>query len=355
MNLPQHQQFKNFDQRLNSPFIMNPSRFESGSVGGWVELARTTLGSAASTLSVSSLPDKRYYMTLLDAQSGVNAEPTLRINSDSESNYARRVNNDGTPASASSATGIDNYNQSLNTREGFTLGYWSNLSAEEKLGQHWWLTNKNGTGSGFAPARQTGVAKWANTTNAIDEFTVLDTTGDNFSSGTEFVILGWDEDDVVTRGFWELLKTVNGDGTGGFSTGTITAKKYLWIQAYCEPSSSSFGNFRFNSDSDSNYATRKSDNGAADVTSIDVSSWDVTTTQTTPFFINAFIINNSANEKLGFANTVMQNTSGVANAINRTERFGKWANTSSQITDIEIRPSAGNYSSTSIMNVWGSN
>ena len=27
MNLPQHQQFKNFDQRLNSPFIMNPSRF----------------------------------------------------------------------------------------------------------------------------------------------------------------------------------------------------------------------------------------------------------------------------------------------------------------------------------------
>jgi hypothetical protein len=46
-----------------SPFIMNPFRFGGGGVGGWVELGRTTLGSAGDSISVASLPDKRYYMT----------------------------------------------------------------------------------------------------------------------------------------------------------------------------------------------------------------------------------------------------------------------------------------------------
>ena len=32
--------------------------------GGWVELGRTTLGSAGDDITVSSLADKRYYMIL---------------------------------------------------------------------------------------------------------------------------------------------------------------------------------------------------------------------------------------------------------------------------------------------------
>ena len=34
------------------------------SVGGWVELARTTNGGTSTTIDVSSLADKRYYMIL---------------------------------------------------------------------------------------------------------------------------------------------------------------------------------------------------------------------------------------------------------------------------------------------------
>ena len=38
---------------------MNPSRFGGGAVGGWVELGRTTLGSAGTDIDVTSLADKR--------------------------------------------------------------------------------------------------------------------------------------------------------------------------------------------------------------------------------------------------------------------------------------------------------
>ena len=34
----------------------------SGVSGGWKEVGRTTLGSNTSTIDVSSIPDKRYYM-----------------------------------------------------------------------------------------------------------------------------------------------------------------------------------------------------------------------------------------------------------------------------------------------------
>ena len=36
----------------------------AGGVGGWVELGRTTLGGTGSSIDVSSLSDKRYYMVL---------------------------------------------------------------------------------------------------------------------------------------------------------------------------------------------------------------------------------------------------------------------------------------------------
>ena len=55
-------------RETKSPFITNPYRHVSGAVGGWVELGRTTLGSAADTISVASLADKRYLMILRNAK-----------------------------------------------------------------------------------------------------------------------------------------------------------------------------------------------------------------------------------------------------------------------------------------------
>ena len=71
-------------------------------------------------------------------------------------------------------------------------------------------------------------------------------------------------------------------------------------------------------------------------------------------FVNVFIINNSSNEKLGIAHAVNQNTAGAGNAPARQENALKWANTSSQITEIDFTNAVtGDFDSGSIVKVWG--
>ena len=65
-------------------------------VGGWVELGRATAGSSDSSLAVSSLPDKRYYMFLTSDYGHSTAQARLiRYNSDSGSNYSRSQKSNG--------------------------------------------------------------------------------------------------------------------------------------------------------------------------------------------------------------------------------------------------------------------
>ena len=82
----------------------------SGSVGGWVELGRTTLGSANSDIDVTGLSDKRYLMMLSDFQNPSSGEiPYFRAGNgsfDSGNNYASRSSSN----SASEYTVTSNHN-----------------------------------------------------------------------------------------------------------------------------------------------------------------------------------------------------------------------------------------------------
>jgi len=48
-------------------------------------------------------------------------------------------------------------------------------------------------------------------------------------------------------------------------------------------------------------------------------------------------------------------TAGASTAPNRMEIVGKWANTSEQIDEINIKSGTGNLASNSFLKVWGSN
>jgi hypothetical protein len=328
------------------------------SVGGWVELARTTLGSNSSTLTVSSIPDKRYYFVLVNPSfTNAGSGNTFRLGSggteDSGSNYCfRRSTNGGSDVTeVNQSNGIIPIGGYSTEHELLTM-HIANLSNKEKLCIH----NRcySVAGANNAPLRIEDVSKWSNTSNAIDIMKAQLNSSGQFASGTEIVVLGWDPADEHTSNFWQELASVELGSTGSnLSSGTISAKKYLWVQIWADHSTDEAQNITFNNDSGATYARRRSANGAADTTFINDNSIDFGSYGTTPYFWNMFIINNAADEKLVISNTVFQNTAGAANAPNRIEGVAKWTNNSSQITEIDLTV-ANTITAGAIMKVWGS-
>jgi hypothetical protein len=324
----------------------------AGGIGGWVELARTTAGGGGSDVVVSSLSDKRYYMVLSSWTMSTNAQSRWRFNNDTGTNYAGRVSsNGGADSTVTSQVAIPYNNPGFDLTPHWNVGYIANRSANEKL----WINhqmNQNTAGATNAPGRQEQACKWSNTSNAINEIRLNSSAG-TYNSGSELVVLGWDPADSHTNNFWEELASVSGTNVASLDTGTITAKKYLWIQIVAQNVNpgENYG-LQFNGDSGSNYSFRLSPNGTAEVTLtsyekclLNYSFSDV------PTFTNIFVINTSANEKLVIAHGVSQNTTGATNVPQRLEWASKWANTSAQITDIQTAQSAGNI--TGEMKVWG--
>ena len=323
----------------------------SGSVGGWVEVGRTTLGSAGTTITVSGLADKRYYKILTSSKGSGSPDYTARINSDTGSTYASRWMDNGSGEN----TGVSRTSMLYDSVGGgfnhkFNIGYITNLASKEKLSINH-SADSDTSAASTAPSRSETVHKWANTSDALSAFSLISTV--NMDIGSEVVVLGWDEDDTHTTNFWEELASVDISTGATSTTGTFTAKKYLWVQVYMNSSSIAY-DYTFNSDTGSNYAYRKSTNGGGDgATASDSVFLSNHGFDANPHYDNFFIVNNSANEKLVIGNRMSQGTAGAGSAPNRQEIVGKWANTSSQITSIQM-DNAGTNFTRCIMKVWGS-
>ena len=330
-----------------------------GAVGGWVELARTTLGAVGDTISVTSLPTKRYYMILQNILDGGGGSNTTwnRLNNDSGTNYARRIsNNGGADGTGTSETELKTDAWGGGTNK-FFVHYLANKSDEEKLitGQ---MIDATNVGAGYVPNRTENVFKWANTSNNFSRIDALNQGSGDYASGSEVVVLGWDPDDTHTSNFWEELASVElGSDSAQISSGTISAKKYLWCQVYLQTASNSNDVFvQFNNDTGSNYAHRNSNVFNSDTTGTSQSNArliDRNGAADQGRFVNFFVINNSANEKLIISHGTEEETSTAAYAPTSAETVAKWTNTSSQITEIDCFTDTGNLRSGAIMKVWG--
>ena len=334
--------------------------------GGWKEVGRTTLGSAGTNITVSSLADKRYYMILsqvLDAPATTWQQVGVQLgigSVDAGANYAHRYSGDGaTDVTSAPATYVLGWANLADPKyDDFHVGYIANKSDKEKLVI---LNNVCGqvAGAGNAPSRSEVVGKWTNTSAPLDIINMYQggTVGGS-DAGSELVVLGWDPADTHTDNFWEELASVELTSAGDeISSGTITAKKYLWVQCYTKSSGVQRQFMRFNNDTGSNYARRWSENGASDGSSVSQTACNIfgLNNSATGSFTNTFIVNNSANEKLLMSTGINGGTAGAGNAPNRGENVNKWANTSSQITEIDIiNPESGNFDTGSFLKVWGS-
>lgn len=329
-------------------------------VGGWVELGRTTLGSAGDDITVSGLSDKRYYMYLINEIGTGSSGGNIQLGSgsvDGGSNYAYRYSSNGsTDATAASQTHIETrvgYASSLNTLD---VGYVANLSDKEKLVQHF-RVEQNTAGAANAPPRNIVVGKWDDDT---DPLTVINNENDgsgDFSADSELVVLGWDPNDTHTGNFWEELASadLSGGASDTLDSGTFTAKKYLWIQIYTIGTNTE-QQFRFNSDSGNNYASRRSFDGGTDdtTTSSSMTKINATGSAVGGCLCNCFVVNNATEEKLAIAHQVAVVTTGAGTAPPRSEAVFKWTNTTDQITSVQgINNSIGDFGTASIIKVWG--
>ena len=333
-------------------------------VGGWKELARYT-SSGSSTLNVSSLPNRRYLMTLTSVPSlSTGATSRIRYNNvvGGTAKSTRLSYNGGADDSTSyiNADGMEGKNGSDTETGWFDIGYHVNYSTNEKLNMMWNVAQST-LGASTAPTRQERVSKQV-LTNPIDRIEYFLASAGSYSSGCELVVLGYDPADTHTTNFWEELASVTSLTGGNVDSGTFTAKKYLWVQFELIVNAYDSTNvvIQFNADTAGNYANRISQNGGADSTSVSQTSIATTVSGGKRIFGNMFIINNSANEKLVIGHTVVIGTGanstaeGAGVAPRRLEFVGKWANTSNQITKIVLDDTLAGFVSGQIK-VWGSN
>ena len=327
--------------------------------GGWVELGRTILGAPGNTIDVTSLADKRYLMVVCNhLLNATNPIPGWRFNGDAASNYAERISVDGgADALRVSQTRMFTDSIGVTASNWFHIQYFSNLATSEKLTQTFMASNRSGVGAGNAPSRVEHVGKWSNSSNAINAYNGFNINTGTFDTDTEIVVLGWDPTDTHTENFWEELASVDlsGGAADNLNSGTFTAKKYLWVQAFMEADGGLItGASTFNGDTAGNYARRRQSNGAADNTAGNETAIDVRGGENKNRYDNMFIVNNLSKEKLVIGNLAVT-TAGVATVPDRVEYVAKWANTSSQITSINYsNTDAGSYGTTSIIKVWGS-
>lgn len=140
-------------------------------------------------------------------------------------------------------------------------------------------------------------------------------------------------------GIWweELGRTTLGSAGDTITISSISARKYLRILIAVQATGGTVNaNLRFNNDSSTNYARRISNNGAADGTAGSDNEILEFVAGQYPWFITCDVINISNQEKIAIMQVVGQNTAGAGNVPVRNEAVGKWANTSAQITRVDV-------------------
>ena len=331
--------------------------------GGWKEVGRTTLGSANTTIDVTSLADKRYYMVLSDVDFTTLTATRLRLNSDNAGNYASRWSADGSTDSTntSSATTVIHGGTPAASEPFFNVMYMSNLATKEKLIINH-NVNRSTAGAGTAPTRLESVIKHAQTTNPISSVQYV--AGATHSIGSEVVVLGWDPADTHTTNFWEELASVDlSGGAADTLDASFTAKKYIWYQWFVKATGGTVidairvGNTTI--DTGANYAQRRSTNGATDGVFTGLTNWGAGTGVIATGEVamgSGFIINNASNEKLSINHSMLSEAAGAGTEPSRKEHVGKWANTSNQIDIIQLLNNAGtgDMGTETILKVWGS-
>ena len=157
----------------------------------WEELGRTTLSSSSDTITVSSIPARKYLQIRTNYSSvGGTTSAHIRFNNDSGANYAHQYATlGGTSTSTTNDSGVIITGTATLINQYVVVDI-LNISNKEKLSQ-FIRTEGNATGAGTAPSSLICIGKWANTSAQINRIDIVNVSGSgDFAIGSELVVLG---------------------------------------------------------------------------------------------------------------------------------------------------------------------
>lgn len=157
----------------------------------WEELGRTTLGSAGDTITVSSIPVRKYLRIFVSAlATGGTIRAAVTFNNDTGNNYASRLSTNGAADATTTSAGVLQLDTNAVAQDVYAEIFAVNIASQEKI-PIWHSGERGATGAANAPNRREGVGKWANTTDQITRVDVTQNAGTgDFAIGSEVIVLG---------------------------------------------------------------------------------------------------------------------------------------------------------------------
>ena len=156
------------------------------------EIARTTLGSAGDTITVSSIPARKYLRIIFHAiDTGGTIGGGIRFNNDSGANYAERYSVNGGADATTVSTVSALFRGGTGAFPQFVIGDVINIATEEKV-VNYIGSNGNTDGAANLPNSVVGFAKWANKVDQINRVDIINNGTGDFAIGSEVIVLGHD-------------------------------------------------------------------------------------------------------------------------------------------------------------------
>lgn len=171
--------------------LVSKTRIDFNSGVWWEEIGRTTLSSLGDTITVSSLPARKYLRVLVSVLGSGTVDINLRFNGDTGNNYSRRRSDDGAADStATNGNGIGLGVPTTGSSYFATLDL-INIANIEKVVN--FESYRPGTpGAAAAPSRAEGLGKWVNTAALVNSIILFNVSGGDYAIGSEVIVLGHD-------------------------------------------------------------------------------------------------------------------------------------------------------------------
>ena len=178
-----------FDDAINTAKILDDSVTDDKlDYPRWYqELGRTTLTTAGDTITVSSIPARKYLKIIISwTNTGGAVSGGLRFNGDTGTNYAFRYTANTVNGSGLSATSFASFGGETGYAETEVL----NVASLIKVGKA--ISTSGNSAAGTAPDYVDFWIKWVNTSAQINSVTFFNAGAGDFAIGSEVVVLGKD-------------------------------------------------------------------------------------------------------------------------------------------------------------------